>query len=83
MPDTRIEEAKFFVPTYILHGRDDSNVPVEETEKFVEKARRLFPETRFEVAIQPGDHGFEGQIYEEDEPWLKELLSGVEKDWLA
>lgn len=83
MPDTRIEDAKFFVPTYITHGKDDSIVPVKWSHAFVEKAEKLFPETRFEFVTRPGEHGFDVEMYEEDEPWLKELLKGVEKDWLA
>ncbi|KAF1962094.1 alpha/beta-hydrolase [Byssothecium circinans] len=83
MPDTRIEDAKFFVPTYIIHGKDDTNVLVKWTHAFVEKAERLFPETRFKLVTPPGEHGFDVEIYEEDEPWLVELLKGVEKDWLA
>jgi acetyl esterase/lipase len=83
MPDTQIEYAKFFIPTYILHGRDDTNVPVKWTEKFVDRARQLFPETRFELATPPGEHGFDGNIYEEEEPWLAALLRRVEEDWLA
>jgi fermentation-respiration switch protein FrsA (DUF1100 family) len=83
MPDTRIEDADFFVPTYVLHGRDDTNVPLKWTEKFVARARELFPEVGFELATPPGDHGFDGDVYEEDEAWLEELLKGVERDWLA
>ncbi|KAH7134942.1 Alpha/Beta hydrolase protein [Dendryphion nanum] len=83
MPDTRIEDAEFFIPTYIIHGKDDSVVPVKWTHSFVEKAKRLFPETRFELVTPPGDHGFDESIYENDEPWLKNLLKGVEEDWLA
>lgn len=83
MPDTRIEAAEFFVPTYILHGKDDTNVAVKWTEQFVGRARGLFPETRFELVTPPGDHGFDEDIYEEDAAWLRELLSGVERDWLA
>ena len=83
MPDTRIEDAKFFVPTHIMHGKDDSNVPVELSHTFVDKARKLFPETRFELVTPGGDHGFDGDMFEEDEPWLAEFLSKIEEDWLA
>jgi acetyl esterase/lipase len=82
MPDTAFEDAKFFVPTYIVHGRDDTNVPVKWTHEFVEKARKVLPEAKFMVVTPPGDHGFDGAIYE-DEPWLKQVLKGVERDWLA
>lgn len=82
MPDTRIEDAKFFVPTYIIHGENDSNVPVKWSHVFIEKATKLFPGTHLEIVTPPGDHGFDEGIYEEDEPWLKDLLERVEKDWL-
>jgi len=83
MPDTRIEDAEFFVPTYIIHGEDDSVVPVKWSHEFVEKARKKFPDTRFELVTPRGDHGFDGAVYEEDAVWLEEVLRGVEKDWLA
>jgi acetyl esterase/lipase len=83
MPDTRLDDAKFFAPTYIIHGKDDTIVPVKWSHAFVEKAKGLFPETQFTIVTPPGDHGFDIEIYEEDEPWLQELLKDVEKDWLA
>ncbi|EMD63951.1 hypothetical protein GGP41_002725 [Bipolaris sorokiniana] len=82
MPDTRIETAKSFIPTYVLHGKDDSIVPIKWTEKFVERARELFPDTRFDLVARPGEHGFDDSIYEEDEPWLADMVKNVEKDWL-
>jgi acetyl esterase/lipase len=83
MPDTRIEDAEFWVPTYIIHGRDDTVVPVKWTHVFVGKARGLFPDVKVEVVTPPGDHGFDGEMYEEDEAWLKEVLEGVEASWPA
>jgi acetyl esterase/lipase len=82
MPETRIESAKFFVPTYIIHGKDDTIVPVKWTEKFVKRARELFPDTTIELVTRPGEHGFDDSIYEDEEPWLAEILRKVEKDWL-
>jgi fermentation-respiration switch protein FrsA (DUF1100 family) len=85
MPDTRLEEAGFFVPTYIVHGRDDTVVPVKWSHAFVDKARERFSEmeARFKLITPPGDHGFDEEMYEEDEPWLGELLQEIERDWLA
>lgn len=83
MPYTTLEDAKFFVPTHIMHGKDDSNVPVGLSHAFVEKARKLFPDTRIEIVTPDGEHGFDGKIYEEDESWLAEFLRKVEEDWLA
>jgi fermentation-respiration switch protein FrsA (DUF1100 family) len=83
MPDTRLEDAKFFVPTYIIHGKDDTVVPVKWSYAFVDKAEKLLQQTRFKLVTPPGEHGFDEEIYEEDEPWLRELLKEVEGDWLA
>ena len=70
------------VNTYILHGKDDTLVPVSGTEKFVARAKELFPETKFKLVTPPGEHGFDDSIYEEDEPWLAEMVREVETDWL-
>ncbi|KAH7079124.1 Alpha/Beta hydrolase protein, partial [Paraphoma chrysanthemicola] len=83
MPDTRVEDAKFLAPTYILHGEDDTIVPVKWTHAFVEKAKKAVPEARIRLVTPPGDHGFDESLYEEDEPWLRELLRDIEKDWIA
>lgn len=80
MPDTRIEEAKFLVPMYIVHGRDDTIVHVKWSNVFIEKAKTLFTEAKLKLLTQPGDHGFDAEIYEENEIWLKDLLKEVEED---
>lgn len=82
-PLTRLESAEYFVPTYIIHGKDDTNVPVEWSHEFVEKARKKFPEGKFEIVTPPGDHGFDTEIYEEDEEWLGEIMDKVRADWLS
>ncbi|ORY05072.1 Alpha/Beta hydrolase protein [Clohesyomyces aquaticus] len=83
MPDTRLEDAQFWVTTYIIHGENDTVVRVKWTRAFVEKIRARFPETKVELVTPEGDHGFDEAIYEDDEEWLAELLKGVEGDWLA
>jgi fermentation-respiration switch protein FrsA (DUF1100 family) len=82
MPLEAIEDAEAFVPTFIVHGRDDTNVPVGYTEELVEKARGRFPGTKVELVTPPGDHGFDGDVYEEDEEWLRSMLKGIEDEWL-
>jgi fermentation-respiration switch protein FrsA (DUF1100 family) len=83
MPDTAVEDASFWVPTYIVHGVDDSVVPVKWTEKFVGKVQGRFPEVKIELVMPPGDHGFDGEMFEEDEEWLGSFLRGVEGEWLG
>ncbi|KAF2648428.1 alpha/beta-hydrolase [Lophiostoma macrostomum CBS 122681] len=83
MPTTRVENAEFLVPLYIVHGKDDTNVPVKWTHEFVNNVRKVLPETKIELVTPPGDHGFDGALYEEDHPWLAGLLKRVEEDWLS
>ncbi|KAF2030302.1 alpha/beta-hydrolase, partial [Setomelanomma holmii] len=83
MPDTRVEDAKFLAPTYIIHGGDDTIVPVKWTRAFVEKTKKVLPEAQITLVTQPGEHGFDKEMYEENETWLWELLNKVERDWLA
>lgn len=83
MPLPAIEDAEWFVPTFILHGKDDTNVLVKYSEELVEKARSRFPDVQVELVTPPGDHGFDGDVYEEDEKWLYELLRGIEGQWMG
>ncbi|OAP63257.1 hypothetical protein AYL99_02484 [Fonsecaea erecta] len=56
----------------IIHGRDDTAVPVEGSEKWVQKAREK-PRDHAKVAlvVQPGDHGLDtDQNVRLDMPWL-------------
>jgi acetyl esterase/lipase len=82
-PLTRLDSAEYLVPTYIIHGKDDTNVPVEWSHKFVEKARKKFPEEKFEIVTPPGDHGFDVDLCEEDEEWLGEMMGKVREEWLT
>lgn len=82
MPMSAIEDADTFAPTFILHGKDDTNIKVEYSEEFVEKARKRFPETKVELMTPPGEHGFDGGFYEEDATWLSDLLRDIEGEWL-
>jgi fermentation-respiration switch protein FrsA (DUF1100 family) len=83
MPDTAVEDAEFWVPMWIVHGRDDNVVSVEWTEKFVERVRGRFPHVRVEIVSPEGDHGFDAELCEEDVGWLGELLRQVEGGWLG
>jgi pimeloyl-ACP methyl ester carboxylesterase len=67
MPDTAIEDVKSWVPTFIVHGRDDSVVPVKWTELFVQKIKRKFSDVEMELVTPPGDHGFDGEMYGDEE----------------
>jgi FAD/FMN-containing dehydrogenase len=68
-------------PLFLLHGNEDSAVPVEGTRKLVDALQRLDPGTLVHLAIRPGDHGFDSSATIH-EPWLREGLNFVLSSWL-
>ncbi|EFX01457.1 hypothetical protein CMQ_6399 [Grosmannia clavigera kw1407] len=84
LPSQRVEDGAVFPRggVFILHGRDDTMVPVAEVEALKATANRLDPTLDFHLSIQPGEHGFDEDI-SIDDPWMKEGLEGVVKSWLA
>lgn len=69
-------------PVLILHGKEDSSVPVAGSERFVEALKKKHPSTPVRLDLQPGDHGFDGEATLETE-WLKEDVAFITKHWLA
>lgn len=69
----------------ILHGKEDSVVPVRGSEKFIAKAREVMKGKqggdKLVLALRPGDHGFDGDTTLDAE-WLKEALEPAVEAWL-
>ena len=66
----------------IVHGREDSVVPVIGSERFVEALRKKLPGSPVKLTVRAGDHGFDGDATLEDE-WLKEDVEFITGYWLA
>ncbi|KAH9238187.1 hypothetical protein K456DRAFT_1747778 [Colletotrichum gloeosporioides 23] len=66
---------------FILHGEEDSAVPVEGTREFVARLKTVDPSSRVHLAIRPGDHGFDSTAKLGDE-WLSKGLHDVTDAWL-
>ncbi|KAM0428474.1 hypothetical protein ACHAPT_006834 [Fusarium lateritium] len=69
-------------PLFLLHGENDSAVPVEGTRKLVNILQNSHQDTKFHVAIQPGDHGFDFTATTQD-GWLREGLDFITSPWLT
>lgn len=69
-----------FPPTFVLHGQEDSAVPVSGTREFVRLLKENDPTLQLHVAIRPGDHGFDA-FATIDEPWLKQGLDFIANAW--
>ena len=85
-PFQRIEDVKAeqVPPILIMHGREDSAVPIEGSEKWTQKAKGILGEDRVELVVQPGEHGFDTDpSITLETPWLKDSLIRITKAWLS
>lgn len=69
----------------ILHGADDDAVPLEGSEKFIEKAKEVMKDKqggdKLVLAVQPGGHGFDVSASLDDQ-WLSQAFQGAVETWL-
>ncbi|KAJ0416830.1 Alpha/Beta hydrolase protein [Aspergillus carlsbadensis] len=69
----------------ITHGRQDSVVPVEQSERFVARAREVTKGQpvgeKIALVLQDGEHGFDSELRYE-EAWLKDALRTAVEAWL-
>lgn len=83
-PITAVENFEFLPPTTIFHAAGDSVVRFQNSMDFVEKVQTIIPDVDIRLAYAgEGDHGFDGALKEDEEPWLKVELEWVESRWLA
>ncbi|KAF2659541.1 alpha/beta-hydrolase [Lophiostoma macrostomum CBS 122681] len=80
LPMTAVDEVNSLPPILILHGEQDSAVNVDDSRAFAEKAKG---KGEVNLVVRPGDHGFDVELNEDDEPWLKDALQWVEGKWLS
>lgn len=69
-------------PIYILHGEQDTAVPVEGTRKLVKCLQEVDPGAKVHLAIRPGDHGFDAAASVNDE-WMRKGLDFIEREWIT
>ncbi|KAJ5369493.1 hypothetical protein N7509_014105 [Penicillium cosmopolitanum] len=61
----------------VIHGRQDSIVPVGDVEGFVEKAQGLGLEgPGVTLTVRDGEHGFDGDLRFDEEGWMTEAFGG-------
>jgi acetyl esterase/lipase len=80
------EGCEGLVPTTIIHGEQDSLVPVSGSREFVSKVEKLWGEEgkkNVRLVVRDGEHGFDTELTEEQTQWLKEELQWVEGKWNA
>lgn len=66
----------------IMHGRQDTGVPVEWSEKFVKLVKEKFGDEKVDLVIEDGQHGFDVAETLETS-WVKEGLVKITEAWLG
>ncbi|OQD69117.1 hypothetical protein PENPOL_c002G00354 [Penicillium polonicum] len=68
----------------LLHGIQDSVVPVDGSEKFVAKAREIFKGKpggdKISLTVRDGEHGFDYEVHLDS--WLGEAIQVAVESWL-
>lgn len=66
---------------FVFHGKEDTAVPVGDTEKFLAAWKEKFGDESAIGKFEAGDHGFDSTATLET-PWMKEGLARVTKAWI-
>lgn len=69
-------------PTFIFHGKQDSAVPFEGSQRFFDLVREKAPDAIIKLHGKDGDHGFDFATTLETD-WLKDGLETISKAWLG
>jgi acetyl esterase/lipase len=66
----------------VIHGKQDSIVPVGDVEGFVEKAKGVGSGPRVTLTVRDGEHGFDGDLRFYEEEWMGVAFGGAIAAWL-
>ncbi|KAJ5377430.1 uncharacterized protein N7496_004839 [Penicillium cataractarum] len=88
-PMARLEQPDFKIPRggiAVLHGRQDSVVPLGDVEKFVERANEVLKagsseEDGVTLTVRDGEHGFDAPARFEEE-WVQDAMRKAVSVWL-
>lgn len=87
-PLERLEDPDIQIPpggVVILHGREDSVVPLRGSERFVTGARQVTlgrsGSGNATITVRDGDHGFDLDS-RLDEPWLQDAFRNAVQAWI-
>ncbi|KAJ7583883.1 hypothetical protein C8J56DRAFT_863353 [Mycena floridula] len=77
-PLESIQHVSAIPPMLIIHGIEDSVVPVEHSRFFVNQVKKLLPETKIElVTVSGAEDGFDKEFGLTEIPWLKDGLDMI------
>jgi hypothetical protein len=67
---------------FVIHGKQDTGVPVEGTEAFEKRMKELHPSAHVKFVYEDGPHGFDRDARLDDK-WLKDGLIEIARSWPA
>lgn len=77
-----LEKANYMPYTLILHGDEDSAVPIADNIEWTEAAKKKFGDNSIDLYVEPGgEHGFDCAV-PLGTPWLSERLAKITELWL-
>lgn len=79
-PLKRLAAGAELPPLFIIHGADDTIVPVDGSRSFVKVLLEKNPEAKVVLTIEPGEHGV-SIPFRVQHPWLAEGLKLVADAW--
>lgn len=69
-------------PTWVLHGKGDSAVPIDGTYEYVEQLKAKHPNAKLHLSYEEGDHGFDNEPPAKlDDDWVKEGVQFIADYW--
>lgn len=69
-------------PTWILHGKEDSIIPIAGTYEYVENLKDKRPDAVLHLSYRPGDHGFDNEPPATlNDEWVKEGVDFANEYW--
>ncbi|KAK5120213.1 hypothetical protein LTR85_006419 [Meristemomyces frigidus] len=85
-PLDMLDDMTSMPPTWILHGKDDSAVPVQGTRNYAAELHRKLPEARLHLSLEEGEHGFDnhgpnGEPASLETDWVKKGADFIERYW--
>lgn len=81
-PLEMLDKTNNMPPTWILHGKGDTVVPVEGSYKYEKALKERLPHAKLHVSYQSGDHGFDNDpSVSLATDWVQEGVKFIEQFW--
>ncbi|KAJ5112059.1 hypothetical protein N7532_000104 [Penicillium argentinense] len=87
-PKARLEQKDVQIPRgglAIIHGGDDTVIPVADSEEFVKRANEFtshLPGPGVTLTVRDGEHGFDSGLRWHEEEWMREAFKEAVRAWL-